>query len=148
MHHNTISTHQILHPAKIPYLTSIQIDQHSPLTEKSHCERAGVHRAYNMMTQPKSAAVVRPEEHQRKIRCAGLGARSFVNRETTASFGIANDKIPGQKAAMVYLITFCCCSRVRVSKCRPLPASAAALEMPRLIMPQICSVVSRLEAHS
>lgn len=90
-----------------------------------------------MTTQPNSAAVVKPEEHQRNIRCAGLGTRSFVNRETTASFGMANDSIPGQKAAMVYLTTFCFCSRVRVSKCRPLPASAAALEMPKLSIPQI-----------
>jgi len=100
-----------------------------------------------MMTQPSSAAVVKPEEHQRNTVCAGLGARSFVNSETTASFGIANDKIPGQKAAIVYLTTFCCCSRVRVSMCRPLPASAAALEMPRLSMPQIWSLVSRLNPH-
>lgn len=100
-----------------------------------------------MMTQPMSAAVVNPEEHQRNTVCAGLGAKSFVNRETTASFGIANDRIPGQKAAMVYLTTFCCCSRVRVSMCRPLPASAAALEMPKLRMPQIWSVVSRLKLH-
>lgn len=100
-----------------------------------------------MMTQPTSAAVVKPEAHQRNRVCAGLGAKSFVNKETTASFGIANDRIPGQKAAMVYLTTFCCCSRVRVSMCRPLPASAAALEMPKLSMPQIWSVVSRLNPY-
>ena len=36
MHRRGIKTGPNLHPAKIPYLTSIQIDQHSPLTEKSH----------------------------------------------------------------------------------------------------------------
>jgi hypothetical protein len=96
-----------------------------------------------MMTQPNSTTVVTADEHQRNMRCAGLGAMSFVKRATTASFGIANDKIPGQKAAMVYLITFCCCSVLKVSKCRPLPDSAAALEMPRFTIPQILIVVSR-----
>lgn len=84
------------------------------------------------MTHPNSTAVVRPEETHRNIRCARLGFRSFVNKATTASFGIANDKMPGQKAAIVDLMVFCRSSMVRLSKCCPLPDAAAALEIPRL----------------
>ena len=77
-------------------------------------------------------------EHHRNIRCAGLGFKSLVKKATTASLGIAKERTPGQKAAMVYLMTFCLSSRLRVSKCRPLPDAAAALEMPKLTKAQIC----------
>lgn len=61
---------------------------------------------------------------------------SLVKRATTASFGIAKERIPGQKAAIVYLMTFCWFSRLRVLKCRPLPDAAAALDIPRLTKAQ------------
>lgn len=114
-------------------------DQHSPLMSKFHCDRDGVHCAYKMITQPNNISADAVAEHQRKIRCAGLGFMSFVKRATTASLGKANDRIPGQKAAMVYLITFCCCSTSNELMCRPLPDATAALEMPRLTNAQICS---------
>jgi hypothetical protein len=96
-----------------------------------------------MITHPNSTAVVTPDAHQRNTRCAGLGFKSLVRSATTASLGMANERMPGQKAAMVYLITFCCCSTLRVLKCWPLPDSAAALEMPRFTMPQIWILVSK-----
>lgn len=72
---------------------------------------------------------------------------SLVNSATTASFGTANDRIPGQNAAMVYLMTFCFSSRVKVLKCLPLPDAAAALEMPRLTKPQILFDVSSIRFY-
>lgn len=57
--------------------------------------------------------------------------------------GIAKERMPGQKAATVYLIVFCCSSEVRVLKCRPLPDAAALLEMPKLTKAQIFMVVSQ-----
>jgi hypothetical protein len=78
-----------------------------PSIEKSHCDREGVHCAYRMTTHPNMTIVVTVVEHHRNIRCTGLGFKSLVNRATTASLGIAKERTPGQKAAMVYLITFC-----------------------------------------
>jgi hypothetical protein len=56
-----------------------------------------------------------------KMACQRGGLNMRVNSDTTASFGRANDKTPGQKPIIIHMIALDICSGVNTERCRPLP---------------------------
>jgi len=68
-----------------------------------------VHCAKMIITQPNRIIKQPPDILHRIILCLLLGLVILVRSATTASLGIANESIPGQKPARVYKIApdFC-----------------------------------------
>lgn len=105
--------------------------------EKSHVDFAGEHCPKRFATQTMSAVTHMEAIIQRKVLWHLPVFNMCVSIATVASFGSANDMIPGPKPAIVQRMQLDFCWDVRVSMCFPMPARTPAKQNPAASQPHI-----------